>query len=102
MLKVLFGIFLFRFGDMGDVGTDDDAAAATDEVATSKVYSLCFGVGDRGGACSDEGNKFDDVWVSVPDLFGGGGDSGIGGLPPVGIGLPVRSRDDISELVGVK
>jgi len=79
VLKALFGIFLFRFGDMGDVGTDDDAAAATDEVATSKAYSLCVcGVGDRGGVCSDGGNKFDDAWASVPDLFGGGGDSGLG------------------------
>jgi hypothetical protein len=52
-------LLLVRFGDIGSDGT----AAGTDVEARSGTISLCFGVGDRGGVCSDGGKRFDDAWA---------------------------------------
>jgi hypothetical protein len=49
---------LVRFGDIGSDGT----APVTDVEVLSEGTSFCFGVGDRGGVCSDGGKRFDDAW----------------------------------------
>ena len=74
------GIFFVRFGD---IGSDGGARVAAVEV-TSEGNSFGFGVGDRGGVCSDGGKRFDDAWAKEStdkrpsiSLFGGGGDNGI-------------------------
>ena len=56
---MLFGKFLVRFGDRGNDGTEEVPAVAVISGATS----FCFGVGDRGGVCSDGGKRFEDVWA---------------------------------------
>mmetsp|Transcript_9386 Transcript_9386/g.19477 ORF Transcript_9386/g.19477 Transcript_9386/m.19477 type:complete len:242 (+) Transcript_9386:1519-2244(+) len=90
---------LVRFGDNGSDGT----GAGRDVEEYSCATSFGFGVGDRGGVCSDGGKRLDDAWAKLSpearvsiSLFGGGGDNGMFGLEaPGGVGLLVRSRSGL-------
>mmetsp|Transcript_28829 Transcript_28829/g.61856 ORF Transcript_28829/g.61856 Transcript_28829/m.61856 type:complete len:164 (-) Transcript_28829:512-1003(-) len=90
---------LLRFGEMGNDWTVE-GIAVEEVLLFSEGESLCFGVGDRGGVCSDGGKRLDDAcanWSTDKrpsnSRFGGGGDNGMFWAEvPGGFGLLVRSR----------